>query len=127
MHAHGKSELFRREVENVKTQLEDKHKQEVDQLQDQIVSLQRNKDGLKAQKDAITAANECHQEVIDGMKAEVEECQKSITMLTKELQTAHDINGNLSNSVELLEQAKLSYEKMVEERIRLLDSRGQVS
>ena len=116
MHAHGKSELFRREVENVKTQLEDKHKQEVDQLQDQIVSLQRNKDGLKAQKDAITAANECHQEVIDGMKAEVEECQKSITMLTKELQTAHDINGNLSNSVELLEQAKLSYEKMVEER-----------
>ena len=29
------------------------------------------------------------------MKAKVEECQKSITMLTKELQTAHDINGIL--------------------------------
>ena len=122
MQAHSQSERYRRELEEVKTQFTMSHKEQIENLQDQITSLRRNRDGLEVQKQAVTAANECHQEMIEGLKNEAEEYRKSITLLTREIDTAKELNEKLTNSVDLLEKITLSHETTIKEKGVLVSS-----
>ena len=116
MQAHSRSEKYRREVDEIKTKQLVSHTEEIERLQKEITSLQRNRDGLEVQREAITAANECHQEMIEGLKNEVNECQKSINLLTEDIHTANELNANLSTTIDNLEKTKVSYEHMMEEK-----------